>query len=183
MYTQTAHPQPMPPNLIYPQTIFIKCPLAWPFCQPPQNMATLVKSNPVTVSIFDTGWHHSALSSIKSGANGHKVWIWMSPDRFPDHCHRPFPEPSPLPHFGLCTSRVAGLKLFTKFNKIYHRLGTRAHAGNFIVVNSLEHSKRVPMKRHSEEDTLLNVCNSCHLDRVLDHLDGVHTNHEEILPQ
>ena len=83
----------------------------------------------------------------------------------------------------LCTSRVAGLKLFTKFNKIYHRLGTRAHAGNFIVVNSLEHSKRVPMKRHGEEDTLLNVCNSCHLDRVLDHLDGVHTNHEEILPQ
>ena len=173
MYTQTAHPQPMPPNLIYPQTIFIKCPLAWPFCQPPQNMATLVKSNPVTVSIFDTGWHHSAQSSIKSGANGHKVWIWMSPDRFPDHCHRPFPEPSPLPHFGLCTSRVAGLKLFTKFNKIYHRRSTRAHAENFIVWC-------IPsgflMKGEGEGDKETFVCNS-------DHLESEHTNHEEILPQ
>ena len=67
----------------------------------------------------------------------------------------------------------AGLKLFTKFNKIYHRRSTRAHAENFIVWC-------IPsgflMKGEGEGDEETFVCNS-------DHLEGEHTNHEEILPQ
>ena len=66
---------------------------------------------------------------------------------------------------------VAGLKLFTKFNKIYHRRSTRAHAENFIVWYI---PSGVLMKRDGDEETF--VCNS-------DHLEGEHTNHEEILPQ
>ena len=48
------------------------------------------------------------------------------------------------------------MKLFTKFNKIYHRRSTRKPAENFIVVNSLVHSNLGLMKRDGgdEDDEL-----------------------------
>ena len=48
------------------------------------------------------------------------------------------------------------MKLFTKFNKIYHRRSTTEPAENFIVVNSLVHSNLSLMKRDGgdEDDEL-----------------------------
>ena len=44
------------------------------------------------------------------------------------------------------------MKLFTKFNKIYHRRSTRAPTENFIVVNSLVHSNLGLMKRDGGDE-------------------------------
>ena len=76
----------------------------------------------------------------------------------------------------------AGLKLFTKFNKIYHRLGRRVHAENFIVWCI---PSGVLMKRDGDEETF--VCNSDHLEaerastqimRKFSHNEHKHSAHE-----
>ena len=131
-------------------------------------------------------WHNSEtnLLSIKSGANGRSLDLDVTSHQFYDHSQRLLPGPVPRSQTSIrCESHLrigsaGGLKLFTKFNKIYHRRGTRAHAENFIVVNSLVHSETgVLMKRERDgDDEGTFVCNS-------DHLEGEHTNHEEILPQ